>query len=522
MHLQKNSKTVKGKKYESVLLVESYWDKETKSSKKKTISNLSKCPKEVIKTIEKSLKNGRLYSKDEFKIQKTLKHGTIDVLLKLSKKLKLDKILGIHHKELLIMVFNRLLKPRSKKGICSWATTTSILEILGLNADDIDHEKLYLIMDQLEKDKQAIEEELFKTRKIKPKMYLYDITSSYFEGKKCKIAKHGYSRDHRPDKKQIVIGLVTDNDGIPVSVEVFEGNTADRSTLKNQVECLRKRFGIESVTYVFDKGMVSEKSLEYITSDEMGNSNYITSITRPEILKIINNNDSIQISLFDKIDIQECIVDKTRYIICHNPLRSYSDKEKREKKIEKTMNDLEKLKISVQRGKGKPENYIIEKVTKILDKHYTKKYFIVKTGDKMLEYTLNENVKEKDALLDGKYAIKTTLDFKIEKEEVRNTYKNLSKVENAFKNIKNYLEIRPIYHYKDQRVNAHVFICFLAYYIQRNLEFKLASLLKDYTFYELIDELDKLNLNTVELCGEIFSQLTEKTDLQRKIYALIK
>jgi transposase len=521
MFVKTNIKKVNDKVYKTHLVVQG--KKIKGKTVHETILNISKLPEETIESIRKSLKHEKLYTKDEFKILESKDYGTIDILLKLSKQLKLNKILGANYKEVLAMVFNRILHPGSKRSLLSWANTTSMLELLSLNDDDLYHEKLYLIMDQLEKDKKTIEEKLFAARKTKPEMILYDITSTYFEGNSCELAEYGYSRDHRPDKKQIVIGLVTDESGEPISENTFEGNTSDRSTLKDQVNELKTRFGISDVTFVFDKGMVSQDSLDFITGNEMSNCDYITSITRPEILKIINNSDSIQLSLFDTTDIQECVIDNVRYIVCNNPLRADSDKAKREKQIKKTTNDLEKLKKYVQKGKGQPENYIIEKITEIFNKYYTKKYFTVKTSDKVLEYSLNQEAIDKELVLDGKYAIKTTLlDSKITKENIRKSYKNLSKVENAFKDIKTYLEIRPIYHHNDPRVKAHVFICFLAYYLMWHLEQKLEPLLKDYAFYELINELKELKSNTVSLCSETFLQLTEKTALQRKIYATIK
>jgi transposase len=521
MFVKTNKKRVGDKVYETHLVVES--KRINGKSRHETIANISNLPEATIKAIKKSLKGGTFFTKDDLEIIDSKDHGTIDILLKLSQQLKLDKILRLNYKEIFAMLFNRLLDPRSKKGLISWAETTSICELLKLKYGDLNHEKLYLIMDQLEEDKNNIEKELFKAGNSKPQMILYDITSSYFEGNECKMAKYGYSRDHRNDKKQIVIGLVTDETGKPISVNVLEGNTSDKSTLKAQTEDLQKRFGIGSITFVFDKGMVSQASLDYITSNVMGNSGYITSITKPEILDIINNSNSIQLSLFDTVDIQECIINSIRYIVCNNPLRQESDRLNREEKIDKTVNELEKLKKYVQTGKGKPENYIIEKTTEILNKHYAKKYFTIKIANKTLKYSINQEIKAQEAILDGKYAIKTTLlDSKITKEEIRESYKKLTKVENAFRDIKSYLEIRPIYHHKSQRVKAHVFICFIAYYLLWHLEQKLEPLLKEYTFYELIDELKKLKSNTVSLGGEKFSKLTEKTDLQRKIYALIK
>ena len=358
----------------------------------------------------------------------------------------------------------------------------------------------------------------------KPKMILYDITSTYFEGNECEISKHGYSRDHRSDREQIVIGLVTNEEGIPISVEIFEGNTVDKSTLKNQIAILKERFGIEETMFVFDRGMVTKANLEYIRTSK---SDYITAITKPEMDALISNNDEIQLSLFDETDILEYLKEGIRYILCNNPLRAESDKVKRDKRINKTIEKLEVLKKSLSKGKKeKPEKYIIEKVANILNKHYTKKFFTVKTGINSLEYSKNEKEIKREEKLDGKYTLKTTIretpENLMDKETIRKHYKSLSQVEDAFKDIKNYIDVRPIYHYRERRVKTHVFICFLAYYLLKHMEIRLKPLLENRTLYELIDELKKLKLNTIDLCGEIFPQNTEKTELQKQIYLLIK
>ena len=510
MHLQRNNKTVKGKKYSSVLLVESYWDKELKRSRKNTIANLSKCPSEMIKSIEKYLKKGKVYSKDEFKILKSYEFGNIEILLRLSKKLKLDKILGERHNEILAMVFNRLLQPRSKRGLKSWARKTATFHLLGLSEDDLHHDNLYKIMDYLETNKNTIEEKLYKQRKTKPQMILYDITSSYFEGSSCSMAQYGYSRDHRRDKKQIVIGLITDEKGIPITVEIFNGNTKDSMTLEKQIDQLKERFGIEKVIFVFDRGMKSKSNLEYITSKK---SSYITAITKTEIETLLKNNDSIQLSLFDETNILDYNINGIRYIACYNPLREKSDKKKRDLRISKTIIKLDQLVKSVKQNKKITQKAIIKKVTTIFNEHQTEKYFNYTVYRKTLRYEKNQNNIDKEELLDGKYVLKSNVqETEIDKEGIQKHYKSLSQVEDAFKDIKNYIDIRPIYHYKEERVKAHVFICFLAYYLLKHLELKLESILEDCTLYEVFDELCQYTLNEVSLNEETIYQKTEITD----------
>jgi transposase len=520
--VKSNKKRDGNKVYETHLLVESKWV--NGKSVHDTILNLSKLPIEAIEAIKKSLKKGKVYAKDEIKITKTKEYGLLDVLLILTKSLKLDKLLGENHKEVLAMMFNRLIDPRSKRALQSWAETTALSELLKLNNNNLDNEKLYLIMDELLKDKENIEKKLFESRAAKPKMILYDITSTYFEGNECEIAKYGYSRDHRSDREQIVIGLVTDEEGIPISVEVYEGNTVDKSTLKGQIANLKEKFNIEESIFVFDRGMVTKANLEYIRTSK---SDYITAITKPEMDALISNNDEIQLSIFDETDILEYSKEGLRYILCNNPLRAKSDNAKREKRINKTIEKLETLKKSISKGKKeKPEKYIIEKVASILNKHHTKKFLNIKTGVNSLEYSKDEEEINRDKKLDGKYTLKTTIketpDNLMDKETIRKHYKSLSQVEDAFKDIKNYIDMRPIYHYRERRVKAHVFICFLAYYLLKHMEIRLKPLLENYTLYELTDELKKLQLNTMDLCGETFPQFTEKTELQKQIYSLIK
>ena len=299
------------------------------------------------------------------------------------------------------------------------------------------------------------------------KLVFYDLTSTYFEGDGPDCAKHGYSRDRRSDKKQILLGLCVTSDGIPIASEVFRGNIADKSTLSDVISSLKARFNIDKVIFVCDRGMISAKNIKILKQ----NYDYIIAMKKRQAASLSDLIDG-SLSSYSKTDdrnllAKEVNIDDTRYIICHNRQKAADDRAFREGVISKVEASFKNIKLkNIEKAKAK--------VAEILYEKKAKKYFRLDfTGG--FSYSLSEKNIRKEKALDGKFILATNR-IDLPTSEVVSSYKILSKVENAFREIKDFIKIRPIYHYTKNRVRAHAFICVLSYLLEAIMERKLSRL----------------------------------------------
>lgn len=505
MYIDRQTYNVKGRTYQRTLLRNSY----RKDGKvlHDTIANLSKCDQEEVEAIRFALANKKNLGALEIthgsvKTKQGLNVGAVWLLYQLAKRLGIVDAMGRNEeaKLSLWMVVSAVIGSVSRLSATRLAQSHAACDILGL--DGFCEDDLYMAMNWLADRQQTIENRLF-TKRYKnenPNMYLYDVTSSYLEGDQNELGEYGYNRDGKKGKKQIVIGLLTDDDGRPVSCEVFSGNTRDTNTFKNQVAKVAKRFGIEKVTFVGDRGMIKSAQIRDLSEEKY---HYITAITKPEIETLLKNN-VIQMDFFDE-NICEVEDEAVRYVYRRNPIRATEIRENRNKKFE-TLRDLCAKKIKHLAGHPRAKVKVAERIIKEkAERLKIDKWVEIIIEDRNINVAVKETELKEAEKLDGCYVIKTDLAVETaSKHTVHDRYKSLAEVEWAFRTMKTtLLHIRGIFVRKANRTRAHVFIIMLAYL----LAFELRRLWEDLeiTLEEGIGELSSLCATQVTL-GEVSIQ----------------
>jgi len=432
---------------------------------------------------------------EDFDIHDTFDFGACFAIDSIWKQLNMSNTIRNHMKEhncdidivppVKAMVFNRLLEPSSKLRVSEWVKTQAIHEIF---PEEIPLHHYYRSLDYLMDYKASLEEDIFwnvnDVFTVDLSLVFYDLTSNYFEGDCCDIAKRGYSRDHRPDRRQIEIGLFVNREGIPIAHEVWEGNIKDQKTVPDALETMQKRFNVKRCIFVGDNAMATpeniellrDKHYEYITSlkplKDSRASSILKSPSLPQYKHFTKLKDNLYIHEITSPG-NEFNPDE-RIIICYNPERARVTRQKRDEKLNKSREYLQSIiDKPPKRGKRKQPEKIIAMVERNLRKMSTHKYFkYTFTKNGVFEFHDNLTTIDHAQRTDGIYMLLAN-SSKLKPEEVALGYRTLSEVEHAFKEIKNFLKIRPIYHYKDMRVRGHVFICVLAYLIEKFIEKKL-------------------------------------------------
>ena len=522
MHIDDQTYQRNGKTYRRALLRNSY--RKDGKVQHDTVANLSKCNPDEIELLKFALKNKRTLRELKIPGERVETYqgkivGAVWPLYQLSKRLGIEKALG-RCKEgrlSLWMVISAVIGSVSRLSATRLAQSHAACDILRL--DGFCEDDLYCALDWLYENQQSIEDRLFKDRyKSKtPNLFLYDVTSSYFEGDQNELAEYGYDRDGKKGKKQIVIGLLTDDEGYPVSCEVFQGNVKDNRTFKNQVDKVAKRFGIKKVTFVGDRGMIKSAQITDLSTDDY----YITALTKPQIEKLLRD-DVFQIELFDKT-ICEVIDKQIRYVLRRNPTRVEELRENRQSKLQairrlcldKTQYLAEHPRATVRVAKREISQRINKlKIGKWANAHSKGRTLSVGIDDTELSAT------EK---LDGCYAVKSNVPVTdASKDTIHDRYKGLAEVEWAFRTMKTtLLHIRGIYVRKANRTRAHVFAIMLAYMIA----YELRRLWQDVelTIEEGIAELSSLcatevaignlSIHTVPHPRDNIKKLLEKADI---------
>src|SRR6516225_6329149 len=482
----------------AILLRESY--REAGKVKKRTLLNLSDWPHERIAGFKALLKGGTVIPKDRdaITIIRSLPHGHVDAALGTARQIGLDRLLGPKPAPaqaggnrcrdlILALVVNRILDPGSKlaaaRALSPDTATSSLGQQLGLGV--VGEDELYSALDWLAVRQPAIEAALAKRHFTGGTLVLYDVSSSYLEGRCCSLAQFGYSRDGKRGKLQIVYGLLCATDGCPVAIEVFAGSTADPATLTSQVTKLRQRFGLDHVVLVGDRGMITQAR---ITEDlKAAGLDWITALRAPAI-KALRDAGALQMSLFDERDMAAITAPDfpgERLIVCRNRGLGAERARKREDLLLATERDLARIAAAVARKRrplrGQAEIGIA--VGAVIDQHKMAKHFALAITDTCFTFTRKANEITAEAALDGIYIVRTSLPATAldDTATVRN-YKSLSLVERAFRCLKTVdLQIRPVYHWLADRVRAHVFLCMLAYYLEWHMRQRLAPMLYDDT-----------------------------------------
>jgi len=474
----------------TVLLREGW--REDGKIKKRTIANLTDWPEHKVRALAAVLKGDSVVGNinQAFDIVRSRPHGHVAAVLGTLRRLKLDRLLASgpsRERDLCVaLIAARLFSPGSKlattRAFAVETAESTLGELMGV--DDADEDECYAAMDWLFARQSSIEKSLAKRHLSDGTLVLYDVTSTYFEGHSCPLAKLGHSRDGKKDKLQIVVGLLTNSEGCPVAVEVFEGNTGDPKTLASQIGKVRERFGLKHVVLVGDRGMITDARIREDFSKAEG-LDWITSLRAPAIAALVESG-SLQLSLFDQKDLAE-ISDpsypRERLVVCKNPLLAEERARKRRELLAATERDLELVAKAVVRTKRplRGKDQIGLRVGKVLGHYKMAKHFKLTITDDSFCYERDENGIASEAALDGIYVVRTTVSAeRLACEDVVRSYKRLSVVERAFRSLKTMdLHIRPIHHHKADRVRAHVLLCMLSYYVEWHMRRALAPLLFD-------------------------------------------
>jgi len=478
-----------GKSYVTHLLRHTY--RENGKVKQLTLGNLSDLPDDLIQVIRKRLSGEPLPNEsDDFQIVRGLPHGHVAAVLGMLRKIGLDQLIAskpCREAQLVVaMIVLRIIAPGSKlANLTSLQPETAEHSLAGeLHLEEIDTPELYEALDWLLKRQTRIENKLAKKHLEDGTLVLYDVSSSYYTGRQSDLIRMGYSRDGKPGKPQIVYGLLCAPDGCPIAIEVFSGNTADPTTFTAQVNKLRKRFGINRIVFVGDRGMITSKRIKEDLRDEDG-LDWITALRNTSIKKLVEQR-VIQPSLFDERDLVEVTSDDypdERLIVCRNPLLAHERARKRKELLASAEKKLDAVVKAVLRSKDplRGKDKIGLRIGRELKSTKMQKHFELTIKEESFSYCRKTDQVAAEAALDGLYVVRTSTPAEtLSSERTVLAYKSLSQVESAFRSLKNIdLKIRPIYHWKDDRIKSHVFLCMLAYYLEWHMRGNLVELLFD-------------------------------------------
>jgi hypothetical protein len=482
----------------AVLLRESW--REGGKVKKRTLANLSKLPIDVVQGLRTLLKGGVAFADpgEALEIRRALPHGHVSAVLGVLRDLGLERRLAggkldagaAQLKDLAVaMIVARVIAPGSKLSTLralSLETASSslglVLGLAGLGVAPIETREIYAALDWLGERQERIEKSLAKKHLSDGTLVLYDVSSSYLEGRCCELAQFGYSRDKRGDRPQIVYGLICDRHGCPVAIEAFSGETGDPSTLSAQVEKLKGRFGLQRVALVGDRGMITEAR---IAEDlKPAGLDWITALRAPQIRGLVDTGP-LQLDLFDdRTDLAEISAPDypgERLVVCRNAALAVERARKRQDLLAATERGLSRIAMATQRKRrplrGKAE--IGLEVGKLIDKHKMAKHFEITITEERFIYQRRQEAIAAEARLDGLYVIRSNLPQEaMNAEQLVKSYKSLAQVERAFRSLKSVdLQIRPVYHWLEPRVRAHLFLCMLAYHVEWHMRQRLAPIL---------------------------------------------
>jgi transposase len=466
--------------YEAHLLRRTY--REGGKVKNETLANLSRLPRETVELVRRSLRGEQfLAAAEAFEVQRSLPHGHVAAVLAMARELELARLLdrqpSLERSRVLAMLCQQVLQPGSKLA-CTRALAQSTLGE-ELAVEGVDADALYAALDWLLERQAAIEARLARRHLAEGAHVLYDVSSSYFEGRSCSLLAFGYSRDGRRGSLQIVYGLLCDCEGRPIAIEVFPGGVHDDKTLPAQIEKLRRRFGLTTVVLVIDRGMVTKANLEALAAEP--GVGWITALKAPQVKKLVKEG-SLQLSLFDETNLAE--IDSPDYpgerlVVCRNPLVAQERARKREDLLQATEAALAPIKERVEQGTLSGAAQIALAVGQVIGKRKVKKHFQLEIEDNRFDYSRKQAEIDAEAALDGFYVLRTNLAADaLASADVVRSYKQLAHAEQAFRALKGpELEIRPIRHRRDDRVRAHAFLCLLAYYLEWHLRKAWAQLL---------------------------------------------
>jgi len=525
MYIDTCTVTTKGRTYKRILLRESYRD--NSEVKKRTIANLSTCSDQEVEAIKLALAHrDNLAELGSVSENLTLRQGdsvgAVWVVYQIACRLGISSALGSSRQGKLALwqVIARVIDQGSRLSAVRFGANHAACDIL--NCETFHEEHLYANLDWLQENQEDIENKLFRRLQGQKKieLFLYDVTSSYLEGSHNELAAFGYNRDRKRGKQQIVIGLLCDAKGTPLSIEVFSGNTTDTKTFGQQVTKVAKRFGAQSVTFVGDRGMIKGPQIEQLQQYKDHEFHYITAITKPQIEKLLQNN-KIQLSLFDQELGEVQLEEGVRFVLRRNPVRAEEIKQSREDKYQSLLTLVEKQNDYLLEH---PKAKLSTAKQKIEDKSKKLKidgWICVSCKERTLSVSKDAEQLQEMEKLDGCYVLKTDIDRdKVPKETIHDRYKDLALVEWAFRTSKTaQLEMRPVNVRLESRTRGHAFVVMMAYQIVKELADLWSSL--DLTVQEALSELDALCSTEVSIAGRgCFLRIPEPRELSRQLLEL--
>jgi hypothetical protein len=474
----------------AVLLRESY--REDGKVRKRTLANLSCLSAEVIEGLKVLLRGGVAVPSAEsvFTVERSLPHGHVAAVLGAARGSGSSQWFGSAPQELQpllqAMLVARVLEPASKlathRALHDDTATTSLGRVLGVGQCSVDD--LYRALDWLHEAQPAIERRLARQHLAGSTLVLYDLTSTWLTGRCCELAARGHSRDGKRDDPQIVFGLICTAEGCPIAVEVFKGNTADPATVAAQVSKLKERFGISTIAWVGDRGMLTSARIEQVLKPQ--GMDWVSSLRAPQIAQLAAEHGPFQPSLFDERNLLEITSEHfpgERLVVCRNPALAEERARKRLELLAATEEQLAKIAAATQRARHplRGEQAIALRVGRVIERFHMAKHLALTITDTALSWTRKDEAIAAEAALDGLYVIRTSLaQDKLDAGAAVAAYKSLAHVERAFRSMKTVdLNVRPVFHYSEQRVRAHVFLCMLAYYVQWHMRQRLKPMLFD-------------------------------------------
>jgi len=505
-------------------------------------------------------------------IERSLPHGHVAAVLGTVRRLGLEAMVARtpcpERDVVMALIVARVLSPASKLATARGLDEQTAISSLGsvLELEGIDENRLYEAMDWIYERQEKIEKGLARRHLEEGSLVLYDVSSTYFEGRCCPLARFGHSRDEKPGNLQIVFGLLTNRRGCPVAVEVFAGNTGDPKTVAGQVKQLRQRFGLKHLVLVGDRGMLTTARIREDLRGEEG-LEWITALRASQIQKLVSDG-ALQLSFFDERDLAEIThpaYGGERLMACRNPLLAEERRRKRKELLEATEKELAKIAASTERKRRPLRGHqeIGLRVGKILGRYKMGKHFQLYIEDASFRWERKAESIAREAALDGIYVIRTSVSTAaMSSQEVVGHYKGLAEVERAFRSLKSVdLKLRPIYHHQPDRVRAHVFLCMLAYYVEWHMREALAPILFDdddregaqqlrlsvvapaqrslkaqskaqdkhtedglpvHSFQTLLQDLATLTKNRVRLAEQSFDMIATPTAVQQRAFELLR
>jgi hypothetical protein len=546
--------------YRRDLLRRSYRD-ERGRPQKETLANLSALPEVAIEALRKVLSGTVLVEPDQaFEIERSVSHGGVAAVHEIATRLGIKKLLGPDCRERDLaygLILARVLRPTSKLSALGWWNDTTLGTDLGIAQASTD--EVYAAMDWLGARQDTIEKSLAGRHLTIGGIAMFDLSSSWVEGRCCELAAFGYSRDKKRGTRQIEYGLLTDPQGRPVAIRVFEGNTSDTKSFIDAISMVTENFGLTELTMVGDRGMITNARIKELRT--RAGLDWITALRAPAIAALASDDGPLQMSLFDTQNFAEIThpdYPGERLICCRNPALADQRAHKRQQLLAATDSGLAKIAARVASGKLRGADDIGLAVGKIVNKYKMAKHFTLDITENTFSYHRNQEQIDAEAALDGIYVIRTSLPAEsLDTPGVITSYKNLAYVERDFRIIKvDDLDLRPIFHYLSERVRSHVFLCMLAAYITWHLRQTLAPLtytdehiphradpvapaqrsasakakdagkktpdgLPARSFRDLLEHLSKLNRETINFAGQRIEKITNPTPTQRRVFELI-